>query len=221
MSGILESRNAPNFSSIPLASLRKEKWIIWRGEINNEMALLPGEWVFINNATTSAINESSWRNTKSFQWSSLRRTFHRFLLLCIKMETKKMRNEVLFDDTRQGIKQKILFTPPTRMHLTPSDNLHQQRWWESSHRSCSLVLMLLNRLRECQSESSLCKCFNIILDIQSLFPFKISCHHLTHFRYFARPRCSRRCTLMRKIMKISRIWFTVRWKKLRGEHSAI
>lgn len=57
MSGILKSRNAQNFSllfhsfaRLGSASDRREKWIIWRGEINNEMALLPSVGVFINNA---------------------------------------------------------------------------------------------------------------------------------------------------------------------------
>lgn len=59
MSGILKSRNAQTFSLAlaslaPLCSVRllfgREKWIIWRGEINNEMALLLGAGVLINNA---------------------------------------------------------------------------------------------------------------------------------------------------------------------------
>lgn len=45
MSGILKSRNAQNFSSfslfrlLSLPTFREEKWIIWREQINNEMAL--------------------------------------------------------------------------------------------------------------------------------------------------------------------------------------
>lgn len=46
MSGILKSRNAQNFflfhffsHSFVQALVSEEKWIIWRGEINNEMAL--------------------------------------------------------------------------------------------------------------------------------------------------------------------------------------
>jgi hypothetical protein len=122
-----------------------------------------GDGVSINNARTSAMNESSLTQHPD-GWSSLRRTFRSGFANGNKRWTRS------FDDDSKHFnedfsawqhQQCLVLQPET--HRRKCISLYSSR--------------LSRRMKVCANVRSIC------LDIQSLFPFKMSCQHLTRFKY--------------------------------------